>query len=74
VYTQRPRFRCHPGVGLWDTTAGKYLVPGQNATATQPSGAGALPAPPLMHSLGANYNQYTGAATSRSSASAARAT
>jgi hypothetical protein len=33
--------RMTAGVGLWDTTAGTYLVPGPAATATTPGGAGA---------------------------------
>jgi predicted esterase len=37
--------RLAAGVGLWDRTAGKYLIPQSSATATTPGGAAGLPAP-----------------------------
>ena len=37
--------RIAAGVGLWDSAAGAYLVPGQSATASRPGGAGTLSRP-----------------------------
>jgi hypothetical protein len=43
--------RLAAGVGLWDKAAGRYLLPGATATATQPGGAGADPAPPAFFNV-----------------------
>jgi hypothetical protein len=37
--------RLAAGVGLWDNANNRYLIPTQNATATQPGGAGTLSNP-----------------------------
>ena len=45
------------GVGLWNTTAGAYLIPGMNATATAPGGAGTLASPPAFFNLAFRTNE-----------------
>jgi dienelactone hydrolase len=47
----RGTVRLAAGVGLWDRTAGAYLVPRGSATPDTPGGAGALPAPPAFFNV-----------------------
>jgi hypothetical protein len=49
--------RLAAGVGLWDTAGGKYLVPGNAATATTPGGAGALPTPPAFFNVAFRFDE-----------------
>ena len=39
------KVRLAAGVGLWDKANDRYLIPGQDADATHPGGAGSLPSP-----------------------------
>jgi hypothetical protein len=48
--------RLAAGVGLWDATAGHYLLPVAQRTATQPGGAGADPAPPAFFDVAFRFN------------------
>ena len=48
--------RLAAGVGLWNTSADSYLLPGAVASATQPGGAGANPAPPAFFDVGFRFN------------------
>jgi hypothetical protein len=48
--------RLAAGVGLWNAAAGSYLLPGAVASATQPGGAGANPAPPAFFDVAFRYN------------------
>jgi C-terminal binding-module, SLH-like, of glucodextranase len=41
----RATVRLAAGVGLWDRSSGRYLLPGASATATQPGGAASLSHP-----------------------------
>jgi hypothetical protein len=49
--------RLAAGVGLWNATAGTYLLPGASASATQPGGAGADSAPPAFFDVAFRFNQ-----------------
>jgi hypothetical protein len=48
--------RLAAGVGLWNQSAGSYLLPGAIATATQPGGAGADTSPPAFFDVGFRFN------------------
>jgi hypothetical protein len=48
--------RLAAGVGLWDTASGSYLLPGATASATQPGGAGANPAPAAFFDVAFRFN------------------
>jgi hypothetical protein len=48
--------RLAAGVGLWDRATGRYLLPGNTATATQPGGAGVDPAPPAFFNVAFRTN------------------
>ena len=48
--------RLAAGVGLWNRGAGRYLIPGASATATQPGGAGVDPAPPAFFNVAFRTN------------------
>jgi predicted esterase len=43
--------RLAAGVGLWDTSASRYLVPGAAADATHPGGSGDLGTPPAFFNV-----------------------
>ncbi|MGH2979547.1 MAG: hypothetical protein ACRDLQ_07910 [Solirubrobacterales bacterium] len=49
--------RLAAGVGLWDPAAGRYLIPGTGATATQPGGSGALPRPTAIFNAAFRYQE-----------------
>jgi len=49
--------RLAAGVGLWDTAANQYLVPGNAATATKPGGAGTVPAPPAFFNVAFRFDE-----------------
>lgn len=44
----RRTIRMELGVGLWDKSSGRYLLPGVSATATTPGGGGTASAPPAF--------------------------
>lgn len=48
--------RLAAGIGLWNATAGQYLVPGATATATTPGGAGSNPAPAAFFNVAFRSN------------------
>jgi hypothetical protein len=48
--------RLAAGVGLWNAAANSYLLPGAVASATQPGGAGADPAPAAFFDVAFRYN------------------
>jgi hypothetical protein len=48
--------RLAAGVGLWNASAGSYLLPGAVASATQPGGAGPNPAPPAFFDVAFRFN------------------
>ncbi len=48
--------RLAAGVGLWNEAAGSYLLPGAEASATQPGGAGAGPSPPAFFDVAFRFN------------------
>ena len=48
---RRTKVRMALGVGLWDLSAGHYLVPGVSATAATPGGAGNATNPPAFFDL-----------------------
>jgi hypothetical protein len=48
--------RLAAGVGLWNSSAGSYLLPGAIASATQPGGAGADTAPPAFFDVAFRFN------------------
>ncbi|HEV3232700.1 MAG TPA: hypothetical protein VG245_10655, partial [Candidatus Dormibacteraeota bacterium] len=57
--------RLSLGVGLWDRStadgfAGRYLVPGQSATATAPGGLGLASAPSAFFNVGFRHAELTG--------------
>ncbi len=43
--------RMAMGVGLWNSAAGRYLLPGPTATVTQPGGAGTAANPPAFFNV-----------------------
>ncbi|MEA2374781.1 MAG: hypothetical protein QOD53_1244, partial [Thermoleophilaceae bacterium] len=47
--------RLAAGIGLWDRAAGKYLLPKQNADATNPGGAGSLSNPAAFFNVAFRY-------------------
>ncbi len=53
----RRTVRLAAGVGLWDRTAGRYLLPGPTADATHPGGSGAAVAPPAFFNLAFRYDE-----------------
>jgi hypothetical protein len=48
--------RLAAGVGLWNSAAGSYLLPGAIASATTPGGAGPDPAPPAFFDVAFRFN------------------
>jgi hypothetical protein len=48
--------RLAAGVGLWNASAGSYLLPGAVASATQPGGAGADTSPPAFFDVAFRFN------------------
>lgn len=48
--------RLAAGVGLWNQATNSYLLPGAVASATQPGGAGANPAPPAFFDVAFRFN------------------
>jgi hypothetical protein len=48
--------RLAAGVGLWNASAGAYLLPGAVASSTAPGGAGPNPSPPAFFDLGFRFN------------------
>jgi hypothetical protein len=48
--------RLAAGVGLWDASAGHYLLPVAQRSATQPGGAGPDPAPPAFYDVAFRFN------------------
>jgi hypothetical protein len=48
--------RLAAGVGLWNAATGSYLLPSAEASATQPGGAGADPAPPAFFDVAFRFN------------------
>jgi hypothetical protein len=48
--------RLAAGVGLWNATAGSYLLPVAQRSATQPGGAGTAGAPPAFFDVGFRFN------------------
>ncbi len=48
--------RLAAGVGLWNTATSSYLLPGAEASVTQPGGAGADPAPPAFFDVAFRFN------------------
>ena len=48
--------RLAAGVGLWNEATNSYLLPGAVASATQPGGAGADPAPPAFFDVAFRFN------------------
>ncbi|HEY4451210.1 MAG TPA: hypothetical protein VGN13_06405 [Solirubrobacteraceae bacterium] len=48
--------RLAAGVGLWNAATESYLLPGAIASATQPGGAGANPAPPAFFDVAFRFN------------------
>jgi hypothetical protein len=48
--------RLAAGVGLWNNAAGSYLLPGAEASATQPGGAGAMSNPPAFFDVAFRFN------------------
>jgi len=48
--------RLAAGVGLWNEAAGSYLLPGAEASATQPGGGGAVPNPPAFFDVAFRFN------------------
>jgi hypothetical protein len=48
--------RLAAGVGLWNASAGSYLLPGAEATATKPGGAGEMTAPPAFFDVAFRFN------------------
>ncbi|MEA2225138.1 MAG: hypothetical protein QOE67_420, partial [Solirubrobacteraceae bacterium] len=48
--------RLAAGVGLWNATAGSYLLPVATRSATQPGGAGSASAPPAFFDVGFRFN------------------
>jgi hypothetical protein len=48
--------RLAAGVGLWNSAAGSYLLPGAVASETQPGGAGPNPAPPAFFDVAFRFN------------------
>jgi hypothetical protein len=48
--------RLAAGVGLWNASAGTYLRPAAQASATQPGGAGVDPAPPAFFNVAFRFN------------------
>ncbi|MEA2335981.1 MAG: hypothetical protein QOG40_2471, partial [Solirubrobacteraceae bacterium] len=48
--------RLAAGVGLWNATAGSYLLPVATRSATQPGGAGSASAPPAFFDDGFRFN------------------
>jgi hypothetical protein len=48
--------RLAAGVGLWNAATESYLLPGAIASATQPGGAGASPAPPAFFDVAFRFN------------------
>lgn len=53
---RRHTVRLAMGVGLWDNTAGKYLLPQQVADATHPGGAGTATNPPAFFNVAFRSN------------------
>ena len=51
------KVRLAAGVGLWDSSAGKYLLPGPSADATHPGGAGAPANPPAFFNVAFRYHE-----------------
>ncbi|MFL6624650.1 MAG: alpha/beta hydrolase-fold protein [Sulfurifustis sp.] len=49
--------RLAAGVGLWDVTNGRYLIPAAAATATTPGGAGALLRPPAFFNVAFRFDE-----------------
>ena len=45
------------GVGLWNASTGKYLLPGATASATQPGGAGTASNPPAFFNVAFRSNR-----------------
>ncbi len=48
--------RLAAGVGLWNASAGSWLLPGAVASETQPGGAGADPTPPAFFDVAFRFN------------------
>ena len=48
---RRGRIRMAMGVGLWDKSARRYLLPGPAATATTPGGGGTASSPPAFFNV-----------------------
>jgi hypothetical protein len=48
--------RLAAGVGLWNSSTNSYLLPGAEASATQPGGAGADTSPPAFFDVAFRYN------------------
>ncbi len=49
--------RLAAGTGLWDKTAGKYLIPQQTADATHPGGAGTLSNPTAFFNVAFRFSE-----------------
>jgi dienelactone hydrolase len=49
--------RLAAGVGLWDPTAGRYLVPGTAATATTPGGAAGITSPTAFFNVAFRFQE-----------------
>jgi hypothetical protein len=48
--------RLAAGVGLWNSSTNSYLLPGAEASATQPGGAGANSSPPAFFDVAFRFN------------------
>ncbi len=48
--------RLAAGVGLWNSSTNRYLLPGAEASATQPGGAGANSSPPAFFDVAFRFN------------------
>lgn len=51
------RVRLAAGVGLWDPSTGRYLIPGVAADAAHPGGAGGLANPPAFFNVAFRYGE-----------------
>jgi dienelactone hydrolase len=53
----RKRVRLSGGVGLWDRSNGRYLLPGHDADAGHPGGAGTLARPEALFNVAFRYQE-----------------